>query len=117
FISAMIFGCHCSLNSSNFCRNRSICSSRDSSLIETRSAAPRLPGCDTLFIDSMRDANVNADPTPTWLLTEILPLWNSTTFRHEVSPPAYPSCFVTHGDVGGEVYATYFSVADGRQGV
>src|SRR5262249_43160476 len=36
--------------------------------------------------------NVNVDPTPTWLLTQILPPWSSTNFRHRVRPSPVPSC-------------------------
>jgi hypothetical protein len=38
--------------------------------------------------------NVNVEPTPVWLLTQILPPWSSTNFRHKVSPSPVPSCFV-----------------------
>jgi hypothetical protein len=34
--------------------------------------------------------NVNVEPTPSWLLTQILPPWSSTNFRHRVSPSPCP---------------------------
>src|SRR5262245_43456387 len=37
--------------------------------------------------------NVNVEPIPTWLLTQIRPPWSSTNFRHRVSPSPVPSCF------------------------
>ena len=36
--------------------------------------------------------NENAEPTPTWLFTQIMPPCNSTNFRHKVRPSPVPSC-------------------------
>ena len=38
--------------------------------------------------------NVNVEPSPTWLLTQIFPPWSSTNFRHRVSPKPVPSTFL-----------------------
>src|SRR5262245_49045038 len=37
--------------------------------------------------------NVNVEPTPSWLFTQIRPPWSSTNFRHRVSPRPVPSIF------------------------
>jgi len=39
--------------------------------------------------------NVNVEPIPTWLLTQIRPPWSSTNFRHRVSPSPVPSTFLS----------------------
>jgi hypothetical protein len=39
--------------------------------------------------------NVNVEPTPTWLVTQILPPWSSMNFRHRVSPSPVPSTFLS----------------------
>ena len=36
---------------------------------------------------------MNVEPAPSWLITQILPLWSSTNFRHKVSPSPVPSTF------------------------
>src|SRR4029453_6436876 len=40
-------------------------------------------------------ANVNVEPAPTWLVTQILPPCNSMNFRHKVSPRPVPSAFLS----------------------
>ncbi len=37
--------------------------------------------------------NVNVEPTPTWLFTQIRPPWSSMNFRHRVNPSPVPSAF------------------------
>jgi hypothetical protein len=37
--------------------------------------------------------NVNVEPEPSWLLTQILPPWSSTNLRQRVSPSPVPSAF------------------------
>ena len=39
--------------------------------------------------------NVNVEPWPNWLLTQILPPCSSTNFRHRVSPSPVPSTFLS----------------------
>src|SRR5215831_19314653 len=37
--------------------------------------------------------NVNVEPAPSWLFTQIRPPCSSTNFRHKVSPSPVPSIF------------------------
>src|SRR5262245_10800583 len=39
--------------------------------------------------------NVNVEPTPIWLFTQILPPCNSTNFRARASPSPVPSTFLS----------------------
>jgi hypothetical protein len=39
------------------------------------------------FLTGTGIVNVNVEPTPIWLFTQVLPPWSSTNFRHELQVP------------------------------
>src|SRR5215470_6319108 len=67
-----------------------------SSVMQTRSSVERhdfMPAPPSSFATAHRQCEVNVEPIPNSLLTQVRPPWSSTNFRHKMSLSPVPSTF------------------------